>query len=68
MTFEVKPLDMPQGAAQAATPTCEHCGDRAWIVDGDGQGRFWLLCILHSDPITTTPLPDDFVVTTTPTD
>lgn len=60
--FVVAPLDMPQGEAQQRCPPCEHCGKKAWIVDGDGLGEFWLLCVLHDDPITTTSLPGHLIV------
>jgi hypothetical protein len=62
------PLDMPQGEAQAACPPCEHCGRRAWMVDGDGLGKFWLLCILHDDPVTCAELPSHIEVRWDPED
>lgn len=42
-------------------PACTRCGVSAWIVDGDGEGKHWLLCI---DPKglgcnETQELPDD---------
>ena len=60
--MKISPLDMPQGEAQDLCPSCEFCGEKVWIVDGTGDfegsdGRHWLLCILHDDPITTADLP-----------
>jgi hypothetical protein len=54
---------MPQGEDLEKCPFCPHCGKKAWIVDGTGDfegsdNKFWLLCILHDDPITTAPLPE----------
>jgi hypothetical protein len=65
--FHIDPLDMPQGEAQDLCPPCPHCGNKAWIVDGTGNfpgsdGRHWLLCILHDEPITTVDLPDHLIV------
>lgn len=40
---------------------CPNCGCRGWIVDGDGEGRFWLLCLAANakpDCTETRPLPD----------
>jgi len=62
VSFQIAPLDMPQDKAQDLCPPCDHCGKKAWIVDGDGDGHFWLLCILHDEPITTAALPEHLEV------
>ncbi len=38
---------------------CPVCGSKAWIVDGDGEGKFWLLCV-GVNCIETRPLPGHF--------
>jgi hypothetical protein len=55
----VKPLDILN---DSDVPPCSHCSKRAWIVDGDGFGKWWLLCILHDYPIITASLPDSVSV------
>ena len=38
---------------------CPVCGSKGWIVDGDGEGKFWLLCV-GANCIETRPLLDHF--------
>jgi hypothetical protein len=44
---------------------CPVCGCTAWIIDGDGYGKFWLLCggmAGKNDCVECKPLPDDVEV------
>jgi len=34
---------------ELAEGVCPKCGSPLWIVDGDGEGKFWLLCVGISD-------------------
>lgn len=39
---------------------CPNCGCTGWIVDTDGQGQYWLLCLavnVKKDCVETKPLP-----------
>lgn len=46
----------PLGSSEG--PPCPHCRNtRGWIVDGDGLGKFWLLCVVHDEPVVTADLP-----------
>lgn len=50
--------------------TCCNCGSDTWMVDSDGAGSFWLLCI---DPykrscMTTVELPAEIRVIPKPTE
>jgi hypothetical protein len=44
---------------------CEKCGCTEWIIDGDGYGKFWLLCGGFGQPrdcIECRPLPENIEV------
>jgi len=44
---------------------CPKCGSVQWIVDGDGFGKYWLLCMgttLTTDCVECRALPADVVV------
>jgi hypothetical protein len=46
-------------------PPCKNCGCTLWIIDGDGQGKFWLLCMAveqKKDCVETIPLPEDLEI------
>ena len=63
MTKEVAPLDVFSDGVP-----CPECGSPAWVVDGDGAGRFWLLCLdtTHSGCVATRPLPEGVAVAEPP--
>lgn len=57
---KVWPLDIVNSAG-----SCPNCGCTAWIVDSDGQGRFWLLCLAANgvdECVETKGLPDHIKV------
>jgi len=58
MTREVHELDI------VICDPCPNCSANAWIVDGDGEGRYWLLCLdpRHQGCLETLALPGDMVV------
>lgn len=61
MTRRLAVLDWLEGEP------CKNCGGTLWIIDGDGEGKFWLLCMAvagKKDCIQCEPLPDDVEVTT----
>jgi hypothetical protein len=45
---------------------CPVCGSPAWVVDGDGYGKWWLLCAEVSPArtfcVNTRELPEDIEV------
>jgi hypothetical protein len=41
---------------------CPRCGSTAWIVDGDGAGRYWLLCVGKDGCVETREIPANLVV------
>jgi hypothetical protein len=47
------------------SPTkCPKCGISAWMIDGDGRGKFWLLCLAPNNPecVECIDLPEDIEV------
>lgn len=41
---------------------CKLCKRDLWIVDGDGEGEFWLLCVGNHSAIVTMNIPSDMRV------
>lgn len=57
---KLSPLDM----MNTDDDPCPVCGSTLFIVDGDAEGKFWLLCVdpYHKGCIHCKDLPDDITV------
>lgn len=57
--LKVAPFEVVTG------PPCARCGCTGWLVDGDMQGRWWLLCLGMNEDLDcgqTLDLPAEFSV------
>ncbi len=51
-------------------PPCPNCSTDLWLVDGDGFGKFWLLCadVMGKNCVECRDLPSDVTVDHEPED
>lgn len=55
--MKVSPLDI------VTHDPCPNCGCTGWVVDTDGDGNFWLLCLsVGTDCVETKGLPEGMEV------